>query len=36
MAGAGVPRESKRRARNSRAPPVEGVADGCEARALSA
>jgi len=28
--------ESKRRARDSRAPPVEGGADGCDARALSA
>jgi len=29
-------KESKRRARDSRAPPVEGGADGCDARALSA
>ena len=28
--------ESRRRARDSRAPPVEGGADGCDARALSA
>jgi len=28
--------KSKRRARDSRAPPVEGGADGCDARALSA
>jgi len=30
------PKESRRRARDSRAPPVEGGADGCDARALSA
>ena len=29
-------KKSKRRARDSRAPPVEGGADGCDARALSA
>jgi len=29
-------KESRRRARDSRAPPVEGGADGCDARALSA
>jgi len=28
-------KESKRRALDSRAPPVEGGADGCKARALS-
>ena len=30
------PKESRRRARDSRASPVEGGADGCDARALSA
>ena len=29
-------KESRRRARDSRAPPVEGGADGCDARALLA
>jgi len=29
-------KESKRRVRDSRAPPVEGGVDGCDARALSA
>jgi len=29
-------RGSRRSARDSRAPPVEGGADGCDARALSA
>ena len=30
------PKESRRRARDSRAPPVEGGADGCDARFISA
>jgi len=31
-----LPEESKRRARDSRAPHAEGGADGCDGRALSA
>jgi len=31
-----VAKDSRRRARDSRAPPVAGGADGCDARALSA